>query len=270
MTDEGVTEEDVTEEMRHGMARVLLVGESWTTHSIHTKGFDSFTTSEYAEGGDAWIEVLRSAGHTVDYLRAHEAPLRFPRTEEELGSWDVVVLSDIGANSLAITTEVWRGGRTPNPLDVLERWVRGGGALAMCGGYLSFSGIEAKACFAGTAVERALPVHISRTDDRVENPSDGVPRTVVQDHPVTAGISTDWPAISGYNRVVAKDGADQLVSVGDDPLLVTSAHGAGRSLAFMTDIGPHWAPDEFIASEAYRTMWPAAIDWLAGGSGESR
>lgn len=246
------------------MARVLLVGESWTTHSIHTKGFDSFTTSEYAEGGEAWMAVLRAAGHTVDYQPGHEAPHRFPRTEEELGRWDVVVLSDIGANSLAITTEVWRGGRTANPLDTLERWVRGGGGLAMCGGYLSFSGIEAKACFAGTGVETALPVTISRTDDRVENPTDDRPRTVVPDHPITAGLATDWPAISGYNRVVAKDGADQLVTVGADPLLVTWRHGAGRSLAFTTDIGPHWAPDEFVASEAFRTMWPAAIDWLAG------
>ena len=30
--------------------RVLIAGESWTVHSIHQKGFDSFTTTEYAEG----------------------------------------------------------------------------------------------------------------------------------------------------------------------------------------------------------------------------
>ena len=30
--------------------RVLIAGESWVTHSIHTKGFDSFTTTEYNEG----------------------------------------------------------------------------------------------------------------------------------------------------------------------------------------------------------------------------
>jgi len=33
------------------VTRVLLAGESWTTTSIHVKGFDSFTTVERAEGG---------------------------------------------------------------------------------------------------------------------------------------------------------------------------------------------------------------------------
>lgn len=249
------------------MARVLLVGESWSTTSVHTKGFDSFTTSEYAEGGQAWMDIVAGAGHQVDYLRAHEAPHRFPRTPDDLSRWDVVVLSDIGANSIAITTEVWGGGRSPNPLDSLERWVHGGGGLAMCGGYLSFAGIEAKAAFAGTAVERALPVSISGTDDRVENPTDNVPRTLAADHPVVAGIGSDWPGVSGYNRVVAKPGADELVRVGPDPLLACWDYGRGRTLAFTTDIGPHWAPEDFVASEAFRTVWPAAIEWLAGAGG---
>lgn len=248
------------------MARVLLVGESWSTHSIHTKGFDSFTTSEYAEGGDDWMECLRSAGHQVDYLPGHHAPRRFPRTADAFADWDVVVLSDIGANSLAITAEVWAGGRTANPLDVLADWVRAGGGLAMCGGYLSFAGIEGKAAFAGTGAERALPVRIARTDDRVENPTDNVPVTLGVDHPVAAAIDGAWPAVGGYNRVVAEDDADVLVTVGPDPLLVCWQYGAGRSLAFTTDIGPHWAPADFVASPAYRTAWPAAIDWLAGSA----
>ena len=37
--------------------RVLIAGESWTVHSIHQKGFDSFTTTEYAEG----VRWLREA-----------------------------------------------------------------------------------------------------------------------------------------------------------------------------------------------------------------
>lgn len=246
------------------MARVLLVGESWTTHSIHTKGFDSFTTSEYAEGGQAWMDVLSAAGHTVDYLPGHLAPTRFPRLAADWTAWDVVVLSDIGANSLAITSEVWKGGRTPNPLSALREWVFNGGALAMCGGYLSFSGIEAKAAFAGTDVELVLPVFISRTDDRVENPTTCVPITVSAGHPALGGVAGEWPELSGYNRVIAKEGAQVLVAVGDDPLVVVGTHGQGLTLAFTTDIGPHWAPDAFVASSAFRTMWPAVIDWLAG------
>lgn len=252
------------------MARVLLVGESWMTHSIHTKGFDSFTTTEYVEGAQAWIDLVSAAGHQVDHLPAHRAPHDFPRTPEQFSAWDVVVLSDIGANSLAITTQVWNGGRSANPLDSLEQWVRSGGGLAMCGGYLSFAGIEAKACFAGTAVEQALPVTISRTDDRVENPSDDIPQTVDTEHPVTSALFSAWPALSGYNRVTAKADAAVLVTIGSDPLLVVGDHGRGRALAFTTDIGPHWAPEEFIESKAYRTVWSAAIEWLVGGSSSAR
>lgn len=245
------------------MARVLLVGESWMMHTTHVKGFDSFSTSEYAVGCDDWVEVVTGAGHQVEHMPAHSAPDDFPRTAAAFDAWDVVVLSDIGANSLAIPTVVWHGGTAPNPLDALEEWVLAGGGLAMCGGYLSFAGFEAKARFADTAVERALPVRISHTDDRVENPTDGTPVPTGVEHPVLHGVSANWPRVSGYNRLVAKPESQTLLAVGADPFLVTGTHGRGRSLAFATDIGPHWAPPPFLASPAYRTFWPAGIRWLA-------
>ena len=51
--------------------RVLIAGESWTVHSIHQKGFDSFTTTEYAEGA-GWRRVhlgLRSALGAASFRR---------------------------------------------------------------------------------------------------------------------------------------------------------------------------------------------------------
>ena len=80
------------------MSAVLIAGESWITTSTHTKGFDSFTTSAYVEGADAFIAALRSAGHEVTYLPNHLAGDRFPGTAAELAPYDLVVLSDIGAN----------------------------------------------------------------------------------------------------------------------------------------------------------------------------
>jgi uncharacterized membrane protein len=32
------------------VSKVLIADESWVTHSIHQKGFDSFTTTSYEEG----------------------------------------------------------------------------------------------------------------------------------------------------------------------------------------------------------------------------
>ncbi|MBP7979955.1 MAG: cytoplasmic protein, partial [Sebaldella sp.] len=29
------------------MTKILIAGESWTSHTIHIKGFDTFTTSKY-------------------------------------------------------------------------------------------------------------------------------------------------------------------------------------------------------------------------------
>jgi uncharacterized membrane protein len=40
--------------------RVLFAGESWMTHSVHTKGFDSFDMSSYNEGGTEMIAALRA------------------------------------------------------------------------------------------------------------------------------------------------------------------------------------------------------------------
>ena len=116
--------------------------------------------------------------------------------------------------------------------------------------------------YAGTAVEEALPVTVSPHDDRVENPEFNRPTTVDVDHPLAAGLPTAWSAIRGYNRFVADEGSSVVVTVGADPFIVAGAYGEGRSLVFATDIGPHWAPQSFLESEAYRTFWPNAIDWL--------
>ena len=42
--------------------RVLLAGESWSSHTTHVKGFDTFYTSVYEEGGKWLIEALEASG----------------------------------------------------------------------------------------------------------------------------------------------------------------------------------------------------------------
>jgi uncharacterized membrane protein len=244
------------------VTRVLLVGESWVIHSIHVKGFDSFTTSEYAEGGEYLLAALRAGGAETGFIPAHLAPDTAPETLEELEAWDVVILSDIGTNSLLISRRVWAGEQRPNRLDLLEQWVRAGGSLVMCGGFMTFAGIEGKARYHGTAVETALPVTISPHDDRVENPSDNRPLVVDFEHPVTRGLPSVWPGLLGYNRVTAKLGSSLLMTVNGDPFVVAGEHGAGRSLAYAGDVGPHWGPRELVTSEAYMQFWDQAIAWL--------
>src|ERR1700753_3385865 len=82
--------------------RVLFAGESWMTHSVHTKGFDSFDMSSYHEGGTEMIAALRAGGIDVTYQPSHVAANHFPLQKGELAAYDVVILSDIGTNTLLL------------------------------------------------------------------------------------------------------------------------------------------------------------------------
>lgn len=136
----------MNEDDMHDRLRVLLVGESWLTYSLHQKGFDTFQTAEYAEGAEPFIAALNGQGHSVTHIPAHRVDAGFPRTAEALRQFDVVVISDVGANTVLLTKETFsRSQVVPNRLETLRSWVGDGGGLLMVGGYLSFTGIDAKA-----------------------------------------------------------------------------------------------------------------------------
>ncbi|WP_402840058.1 glutamine amidotransferase [Microbacterium sp. GXS0129] len=245
------------------MARVLLAGESWSTTSIHTKGFDSFITSAYAEGGTEFIAALREAGHEVTFQPNHVAADHFPWSAEELAAFDVVVLSDIGANTLLLPNDVFaRGQVRPNRLQVLADWVRAGGSLLMVGGYLSFQGIEAKANYRATPIAEILPIEMEVGDDREETPQGAAPR-VIAEHAITAGMREEWPVVLGYHRLQARTEAAELVAVDGSPFVVVGEAGAGRTAVFASDMGPHWLPDEFRAWDGFTTIWDRLVRWLA-------
>jgi len=245
--------------------RVLIAGESWTVHSIHQKGFDSFTTTEYAEGVRWLREALESGGWTVDYMPSHIAARDFPKTADALGAFDCVILSDIGANTLLLHPDTFtRSKPLPNRLDGVRDYVAAGGGLVMVGGYMTFQGIEGKARYAGTAVEEALPVTLSRYDDRVEMPQGIAPEVVIAGHQIGVGLGSQWPRLLGYNRVTAKPGAEVVAKVGEDVLIAAGSYGKGRSVAFTSDCGPHWAPPSFVEWVGYARLWDQIVSWTTG------
>lgn len=245
--------------------RVLIAGESWVTHSIHTKGFDSFTTTEYNEGV-RWLKAaLESGGWDVTFLPNHLAARDFPQTAEALAAYDVVMLSDIGANTLLLHPDTFvRSVPLPNRLTAIKQYVLNGGGLVMIGGYLTFQGIDAKGQYAGTAIEEVLPVTLSRHDDRQENPQGVIAHVGDPSHPITKGITGEWPALLGYNEVVAKPDAEVLVRVGGDPLIAVAEFGKGRSAVFTSDCGPHWAPPPFVDWAGYAPLWNNIANWVSG------
>ena len=75
--------------------KVLIAGESWVTHSIHQKGFDSFTTTAYEEGVGPLRDALEAGDFEVTYLPNHVAATDFPDTAAALADYAAVILSDI-------------------------------------------------------------------------------------------------------------------------------------------------------------------------------
>ncbi|MGP4014731.1 glutamine amidotransferase [Saccharopolyspora sp. 5N708] len=247
------------------MSRVLIAGESWVTHATHIKGMDTFTTSSYEVGAEQLRRALEARGHDVAHLPAHSVPMEFPADDRELSQYDVVILSDIGANSIQLAPAVFeRAQRGADRLAALRAWVGGGGGLLMIGGYLSFSGIEGKAAYRNTVLHDVLPVELLPEDDRVELPAGAQAIVETADHPALGGVDTPWPHLLGYNRVLARPGSTTLATINGDPLVVVGEHGRGRAAAFTSDCSPHWAPTAFCEDwPGYGQVFGGLIEWLA-------
>jgi len=247
--------------------KVLLAGESWVSTATHIKGFDQFPTVTYHTGADELLAALKDSPFDVTFMPAHEAQRNFPQTMETLSAYDAVVLSDLGANTLLLHPDTWVHSKpTPNRLRLLRDYVGNGGGLLMFGGYYSFQGINGGARYHKTPVEDVLPVTCLPVDDRVEVPEGYAPVVVgPPNHPILKGLGKDWPILLGFNEVTVKDGAEVLATVSSDyrslPLLVTGKYGKGRTVAWTSDVGPHWLPPGFIAWNGYKTLFEQMLGW---------
>lgn len=248
---------------------ILLVGESWVTTANHYKGWDTFSSATFHLGAEPLVKALKDSKFTITYMPAHEAAGGFPFTMDGLAPYDAIILSDIGSNTLLLTPEVWLHGRTmPNRLKLIRDFVANGGGLLMAGGYFSYQGIDGRARWRRTPVEDALPVNCLPYDDRIEAPEGISAEVLLPDHPVVAGLGASWPSLLGCNEVAAKPGATVIARLpqeqGGHPLLVTGMHGIGRTMAWTSDIGPHWLPTPFVEWPGYARLWRQALAWLTG------
>jgi uncharacterized membrane protein len=249
--------------------KVLLVGESWVSSATHYKGFDQFGSVTFHLGAEPLVKALADTDFELSYMPAHEAVEKFPFEMDKLDAYDAVILSDIGANSLLLPPAVWLHSQTvPNRLRLIKAWVEKGGGLLMVGGYFSFQGIDGKARWRRTAVEDALPVTCLPYDDRVEMPEGSTAEVVMPNHAVMKGLGGNWPLLLGINEVEVRDRPDIEVVAripkeqGGHPLLVLGTHGAGRSAAWTSDIGPHWLSPAFCEWEGYGRLWTNLLEWL--------
>lgn len=249
--------------------RVLLAGESWVSSKTDFKGWDFFVSASYDLGGEYLVRALKDSQFDLHYMPSHLAARDFPMTLDSLREYGAIILSDIGSNTLLLHPDTYAGGKpTANRLKLIREYVRGGGGLIMMGGYYSYQGIHGAARYHRSPVEDALPITMLPYDDRVEVPEGLRPQVLRPSHPILAGIDGEWPLLLGYNEVQVKEGDGfELLIQGDDeagghPLLVTGEFGSGRSLAWTSDVGPHWLPDEFANWPGYTRLWRQALAWV--------
>jgi len=244
---------------------ILFVGESCFAQTFEYKGYNQFSGVQYHEGAPRMRAALEPFGHRFTHIPCHLVARDFPRSLERLSEYDVVLFSDVGADTFLLLPDMVRTGvRTPNLLKLVKEYVRQGGGFGMIGGYMTFQGINGSARYASTPVEEILPVSILPHDDRVEVP-DGADLTCDPgSHPALEGLPAEWPYILGYNRLRAKPDAAVLVAFDGDPILALGEYGKGRTMAFASDCGPHWAPAPFHTWAFYPALWNNLCQWLAG------
>jgi uncharacterized membrane protein len=245
--------------------KVLFVGETWNVTRIHTKGFDVVELGGYEDYSVYFKEPLRLFPEIeITHIPNHLVGSTFPRSPAELAQYDLLLISDCGRNTLTMYPNLFQVPMGPDRVAMIADWVRGGGALVMAGGWVDFQGFQGKGNYHGSAIEDVLPVNIQPVDDRVETTQGAAVKVLVPDHPVLRGITEPWPAFLGYQRVLPKEGATVVASIGGaDPFIVVGQAGRGRAMAFTSDLAPHWGTD-FVKWPAYGRFWSQAIQWLTG------
>jgi uncharacterized membrane protein len=226
------------------------------------------------------IAVTKNCG--ADFLRLAPGKLgEMPSKLKELLKYDAVVISDAPANELG-----------KEKMNLLKKYVEQGKSLGMIGGWWSFTGSNGN--YHRTPVEEILPVNCSPSDDRVNDPN-GFRIIKKKDHPILKGLPwQDPPTVCGYNAVTPKANAEILLtmrrieSIGKNrvegvklakeerPLLVVGKYGKGRTLAFTTDLSPHWVGgmvdwgkerkvvNETELGNLYLKFGCQILKWLAG------
>ena len=96
---------------------------------------------------------------------------------DEIKKYDVIILSDVGSDTLLLHPDVLeKSKKRVKRLKLIHDFVEQGGGLLMVGGWMSFSGIEGKAKFYGSIIEKCLPIDCLVYDDRQECPEGIYPR----------------------------------------------------------------------------------------------
>ena len=236
----------------------------------HAKGIDTWTFAYYSDDAEYLIETAKEAGDIeIRHIPNEKVIAECPSTVEELSQYDVMILSDCGYNNMVMqpgNVQPYRIPMGPNRPKAIYEYVQQGGGLIMVGGWLSFSGLQGKAMYSGTLIDELLPVKCMPrgADDRIEVTDGYMFKIEDPEHPVVKGI--DWTRkyhLLGYNKAELREDAHLIASYDGDPQIAVRQVGKGRTLAYMTDITPHWSGD-IQQHPDYKKLLCNLIRWTAG------
>lgn len=248
--------------------KVLYIGDSEIVVSKYLLGVDVLEQSNFNDNGKFFREAMEQYENIdVVHINPHDVPLQFPKTPEELDKYNVLILSDVGYNSMIFYPGLkppYEYPLGPDRVKMVKEFVKKGGGFIMVGGYVSFSGCNGVARYHGTYIEEVLPVNIFPYDDRVEITDGFIFNVINTDHQITSGIpwNTAKFTLCGYNKLVLKEGAKLLAEYNGDPFIACGKYKKGRTAVFASDFAPHWAGD-FIDWEYYPQFWAQMVSWLA-------
>jgi len=244
---------------------ILFVGETWIITKFHTKGFDVIPLGGYEDYSVFFKEGLKPFSDIIiSHIPNHLVMSAFPQTMEQISKFDVVIISDCGRNNLTMYPDMFKVPMGINKVKLVADYVREGGSLIMAGGWVDFQGFQGKGNYHGSEIEEILPVNIMETDDRIERTDAVQPEIIKGEHSILKDISRDWPKFLGYQRVFPRKDSEVLATIGEekDAFITIGRAGKGKSMAFASDLAPHWGVD-FIKWRDYGKFWYNAINWLA-------
>lgn len=253
------------------MTKVIYAGDGGGEQIFIVKGAAIHPFLDKFVGSDLHQKLAENPNLDVTYMDGTRAYHDFPRTAEQLKQYDVLILSDVAYDTLALYAGITTIGDlekaiAPNRLKEIKKYVTGGGGLLYCGGWFSFQGRQAVGNWYDTPVADVLPVEILPVpDDRVESPEGVRPNILEPTHPTVANIHwNECPPFLGYNRVGStRNGASLIATIGDnDPFIAVWKYGEGRVMAFTSDPCPHWGMG-FVKWRYYSKFWSQVLRWLA-------
>lgn len=264
----------VKEEIATEGSHVLYLGD-WVFHVgptfIETPFGTETKDADLHFYGKRMVEALKPLANVTSLANWELYRLEPGGLEDHLSKISCLVISDVEAKCFHLYPSFFDRSKRdkqivtfPDRLNLIKEWIYDGGGMMMLGGWLSFSGVQARSGWGRSLMGAVLPVECLPTEDLVESSAGFTAEVLKPEHPVVKALPWEsFPPLFGYNEVTARPGSEVLVRVKEtgDPLVVTGQYGKGRMLMYMSDPAPHWGIN-FELWEGYDAFWQQSLTWV--------